>query len=97
MVRKPLKFKLSESVTKIKHDWVIYTRNVMTRIRFYVCKIGWKIFYVYKKEKQSKIENFNSLGMIIYWIELMSLSHPNMNEEKEKKKKILESFESEKL
>lgn len=26
MVRKPLKFKLSESVTKIKHDWVIYKK-----------------------------------------------------------------------
>lgn len=45
MVRKPLKFKLSESVTKIKHDWVIYTRNVMTRIRFYVC------IYTKKKNK----------------------------------------------
>lgn len=54
-----------------------YTRNVMTKIRF----------YVYKKEKQSKIENFNSLGMIIYWIELMSLSHPNMNGEKRKERK----------
>lgn len=58
-----------------------------------------KVLYI-QKEKQSKIENFNSLGMIIYWIELMSL-YPtliwNGEKRKERKKKILESFESEKL
>lgn len=96
MFREPLKFKLSESVTKFENKtWLghIYKKICDDK------NIGFLwIKYLYIKRKQSKIENCNSLGIIIYWIELMSL-YPTLiwMGKKNKKKKILESFESEKL